>query len=516
MKLRIRLLLCSSLALLAILSINPAAAATITVTNTNDNGPGSLRDAIASASPGDTIDFSLPIPETITIDGPLAIFNSLTISGPGPSNLLITATNVGVFQIGPFTPGVTISGLTIQGGGISALPLYGGGIRNEGETTIENCTVSGNAAAWGGGIYNHGTMTIINSTIFGNSAAEYGGGILNQGAMTVVDSFISSNGAGFFGGGIDNESTLFLTNSTVFGNIIGPRGGGGGAIFTTGYTSLSNTTIYENCAGGFSGSSCNSVGIGGAIFHHSGRLEVKNSILANNGPSGNCAFLGTLPIPMSYGHNLSDDHTCYFFTAVGDALGVPPGLDPAGPLFNGGPTRTIALLSGSPAIDAIPVAPTNDCTAIDGTPILTDQRGVARPQGVGCDIGAFEVTIGDLIAVESLTRIVLEMEIAKGTQQRLTGRLDAVADSLDRGDDNRARIELQAFLAEVRVFSLSGRLTYLEAAPLASSAAWVLRSIPFRCRERDDDAHRGDESRAGCEDGLRLEKLDLRPQVAGR
>jgi hypothetical protein len=502
MKRRIPLPLCASLAFLAILSINPAAAATITVTSTNDNGPGSLRDAIASASPGDTINFGLPIPETITIDGPLAIFESLTISGPGPSNLLITATNVGVFQIGPFTPGVTNSGLTIQGGGVSPgdLPAYGGGIWNQGEATIENCTVSGNAAVWGGGIYNHGTMTIVNSTIFGNSAAEYGGGILNQGAMTVVDSFISSNGAGFLGGGIDNESTLSLTNSTIYGNIIGPRGGGGGAIYTTGYTSMNNTTIYENCAGGFSGSSCNSIGIGGAIYHYSGRLEVKNSIVANNGPSGNCAFTGTLPIPMSYGHNLSDDHTCYFFTAVGDALGVPPGLDPAGPLFNGGPTRTIALLSGSPAIDAIPVAPTNDCTAIDGTPILTDQRGVARPQGVGCDIGAFEATVGDLIAVRSLTRIVLEMDMAKGTRQRLTGTLNAVADSLDRGDDDLARIKLQAFLAEVRVFSLSGKLTYLEAAPLASSAASVLRSIPFRCRERDDDAHRDDQSRARCED----------------
>ena len=60
-----------------------------------------------------------------------------------------------------------------------------------------------------------------------------------------------------------------------------------------------------------------------------------------------------------------------------------------GPLQNnGGTTETHALLLGSPAIDHIPVA---DCTDLDGVPITTDQRGVARPQGAGCDIGAYEL-----------------------------------------------------------------------------------------------------------------------------
>ena len=70
---------------------------------------------------------------------------------------------------------------------------------------------------------------------------------------------------------------------------------------------------------------------------------------------------------------------------------TPAGLDPNGLENNGGPTPTIALLPSNPAINAIPLSPTNYCTAIDGvTAIATDQRGVTRPQGPACDIGAFE------------------------------------------------------------------------------------------------------------------------------
>jgi len=71
-------------------------------------------------------------------------------------------------------------------------------------------------------------------------------------------------------------------------------------------------------------------------------------------------------------------------------------LDPAGLRDNGGPTQTIALLPGSPAIDAIPPA-VNGC----GTTITTDQRGVTRPQGSGCDIGAFELALADLSITKS-------------------------------------------------------------------------------------------------------------------
>jgi len=95
---------------------------------------------------------------------------------------------------------------------------------------------------------------------------------------------------------------------------------------------------------------------------------------------------------ISGGHNLSDDFTCAsVFIGNGDLNSTPAGLDPAGLQDSGGPTKTIALLATSPAVDAIPGGPSSDCTGIDGvTPVGVDQRGVVRPQAFGCDIGAYE------------------------------------------------------------------------------------------------------------------------------
>jgi hypothetical protein len=78
---------------------------------------------------------------------------------------------------------------------------------------------------------------------------------------------------------------------------------------------------------------------------------------------------------------------------------TPAGLDPSGLQNNGGPTQTIALLPTSPAVDAIPVSPVNYCTDVTGMPVTTDQRGVSRPQGPACDIGAFELVQANLEAI---------------------------------------------------------------------------------------------------------------------
>jgi len=102
-------------------------------------------------------------------------------------------------------------------------------------------------------------------------------------------------------------------------------------------------------------------------------LEMVNVLLAAN-DGDNCA---ALPANASLGHNLSDDGACVF-TAPGDRVKVNAKLGPLA--ANGGPTLTHALLDGSPAIDAGDAA---NCPA-------TDQRGISRPQGPACDIGAFE------------------------------------------------------------------------------------------------------------------------------
>ena len=166
----------SGLAALVLLSALPVFGSIriITVTNTNDSGSGSLRAAITSAAAGDTINFSLPLPTTITVSTPLTIGTSLTISGPGASVLEINGgDSVGVFVIqplsglgGPVT--ATISGLSIKHGS----SLLGGGIYNGGTLTLAGSIVTNNTVGTqtGGGIFNAGTLTLTGSTVSLNSA----------------------------------------------------------------------------------------------------------------------------------------------------------------------------------------------------------------------------------------------------------------------------------------------------------------------------------------------------------
>jgi hypothetical protein len=115
---------------------------------------------------------------------------------------------------------------------------------------------------------------------------------------------------------------------------------------------------------------------------------IRNTIVANSPSGGNCRSLNNAPITDG-GYNIDDGTTCGFSAANNSKPSTNPLLDPDGLQRNGGPTKTIALLEDSPAIDAIPES-TNGC----GTTITIDQRGVPRAQGAGCDIGAFEVEEG--------------------------------------------------------------------------------------------------------------------------
>ncbi len=446
------------------LSALPVFGSTITVTNTNDSGPGSLRAAIQNAAAGDTINFSLTYPATITLSTPLELGNNLTISGPDASLLSISGGNSVVVFVtsanfsGFFPRGPTISGVTIEHGSSN----YGGGIRNDyGFLTLINSTVSGNSTSFdGGGIFNYCcSVTLINSTVSGNSALQ-GGGIFNNG--TPFPTF--SGAVGY--------STVYLTNSTVSGNSAGTAGGGGiyngefldellGEFF--GVVILNNSTVWGNTSQGPEGSA-------GGIFN-AGALYVKNSILANNTES-NCGTTETA-LAISYGHNLSDEATCVgFFTGPGDLNSTPAGLDPGGLKNNGGPTQTIALLSTSVAVNAIPLSPTNYCTDAFGDPITTDQRGVPRPQGPACDMGAYEffpslftVATADVFFV---INSVQSLSLRPGTQTSLIAPLQAALLFLNRGDVTTARTQLGAFIHQVNALVLSGALTPPQASALAA------------------------------------------------
>jgi len=166
-------------------------------------------------------------------------------------------------------------------------------------------------------------------------------------------------------GGIANFGTLTVTNSTLSGN----NGGYGGGI----YNGIGATLTVTNST--FSGTGA---ALGGGIHHDEffgGTATLQNTIIANSPSGGNCS--GTID---DSGGNLSDDTTCRF-TAASSFNNTDPQLDPDGLQNNGGQTQTIALLTCGPAIDA----------AVNCPPPATDQRGVSRPQGSACDIGAFEL-----------------------------------------------------------------------------------------------------------------------------
>ena len=248
-----------------------------------------------------------------------------------------------------------------------------------GEMTLTGSTVSGNAGRNGGGIKsdNGGTLTLTNSTVSGNTA-EFGAGINNDATLNMTGSTISGNTASSAGGGIfTNFGTLTITNSTLSGNIASGSSGGGGIYSSQATIAFVNSTVASNTTAGTNG--------GGLRGDTNATYTFKNTIVANS-TGGDCFGLGTFT---TLGYNIDSDNTCSL-THANDKAGVNPVLGPLAD--NGGLTKTHALLSGSPALDAgdNAAAPT------------TDQRGTARPQGSVSDIGAFELQVATAVPALSL------------------------------------------------------------------------------------------------------------------
>lgn len=283
-----------------------------------------------------------------------------------------SANSGGIYNAGK----LIVSDSTIAGCFAGAIDGAGGGIYNAGRLTVSNSTIAGNSAGGsifgaGGGIFNSGSgvLTVSNCTVSENHEPRgsfgLGGGIYNEGALTVDGSTVSGNHAGL-GGGIYNGGALTVMNSTIAGN-----GDGLGTIYIDGVATatISNSTISGNSP---------SIATGRGTT-----VELRNTIISGNGSRPNL-FADAGGTFVSDGHNLSNDDGGGFLTSPGDLTKTDPLL---GPLQdNCGPTQTMALLPGSPAVDA------GDNTDAP----YVDQRGpgYARIVGGTIDIGAFEVQPG--------------------------------------------------------------------------------------------------------------------------
>ncbi len=388
-----------------------AAAGLQTVTNDNDSGPGSLRHAISNAAAGDRIEFAihspgvfgLPLPTVILLKSKLVIDKDLTIAGPGPLRLIVARSfakhtpSFSVFQIDSGV--VTISGLTVANGRAlnpdGQSDNLGGGILNFDTLTVSNCIVTHNEArteaggvGFGGGIFSAGPLTLLNSTISDNEVSGAGGGV----SLFVSSRFIaegctfSDNFAEVQGGGVNFQAELgHIKNCTISGNEAGDDGAASGLLHLVFPGQISGLDISA-CTIARNKGDTNGAVVVAALPGSIGLVtRMINTLVANNKPR-NFAAVGAAI--QSLGHNLDSDGSSGFTNGVnGDIVGTTTNVIDArlGSLsFQGGPTLTHALRFGSPAVDA------GVCSDTEGVALTTDQRGFPRPQGLACDIGAFE------------------------------------------------------------------------------------------------------------------------------
>jgi hypothetical protein len=308
--------------------------------------------AISKASSGDAVDVAVGT-YTGTGGSVVTIDKDLTLSG-GWTSSFTQQTGRSTIDGQSARSGVHVA--STSSATVSRFEVMNsvGGIAADGALALSHSYVHDNA---GEGVGTGGApLTITNSTISGNQS---GGVVLSNvfGDFTIaITNSTIANNTGFHGGGIDlanlgssSSSMLTLNSDTITAN--------------------SSTSTDPNSGGGISAPA-------------GWDIEMENTIV-----SGNTAFfspfddifVGGQSSVTSGGYNIGTG-----FAHTGTDMYGDPVLGPL--MDNGGPTPTMALLAGSPAIDAIP-AGVNGC----GTTITTDQRDVSRPRILGCDIGAFEL-----------------------------------------------------------------------------------------------------------------------------
>lgn len=377
-----------TLALGFLLPATTRAATTLTVTTTADSNDGtctpalcSFRDALSSAGTGDTILLGAATYKAAMLggNGVWAPTGEYTVQGAGPGKTIIDGN--GLSRTFALYGQVTMIGVTVTGGkGPNAGCACGGAfeVRQGGFLTLIDSVVEGNSAPDGGGgidVDSQSNAVLQNVLVSQNTtAAEGGGGIRVEpnkseggGTLKMTSVTISGNSTtGGSGAGLDNQGETTATDVTITGNASSDEGGGV-LNASTGSLALNATTIANDIVAKKAAGIDN---LGSASS-----VTVRNTIVADG-----CSGTGT-PAVTSQGHNLDAGNTCGF-AALGDLTNRDPLL---GPLANnGGPTGlpTLALGATSPAIDA----------GDNATCPTTDARGVPRPHGSVCDIGAFELS----------------------------------------------------------------------------------------------------------------------------
>ena len=353
----------AGIAAIAFLNVT-ALADTLTVMNLTDSDPGSLRATIAVATEGDTIVFDDSLSGlTIVLNAtsPLVIDKGLTIDGSSlPDGITISGNDVSrVFEV-------------FKNGGD---PI----VVSMSDFTIADGFKVGN----GGAIDNKEELTLTDMTVTGNKCSFRGGAIVNSAVLNVFDSTFEGNQSTTVGGTINNVATANFSNCTFTANKA--LGDGGSAIYTEGLVTLVHCTVSGNTTLGGSSS---------AVYLNTGStLAVENSIIAGNIPNtveiNKTAAATVLPT----GVNLIGSNASVTTELPNDGVLIGTSVAPILPLLgmladNEGPTRTMFPDALSPAIDAASMSS-----------LILDQRGVARPQEAGYDLGAVEDNTAELARI---------------------------------------------------------------------------------------------------------------------
>jgi beta-glucanase (GH16 family) len=356
----------------------------LVVTTLADSGEGSLREALGMIADGGTITFAPALAGgTIPVGTELVADRSVTIAATAAPGIVLDGQGEG--RVLRVTTGATVSlhHLVVANG---AGTLQGGGVQNLGTLHLDHVVVRDNVIPntggdpdfqlGGAGIYNgtNAVLTLTDSTVADNTSANQpGGGIYGffGSDITIMRSTISGNVSGDVAGGLRSLGDATIVNSTFSGNV-STAWHGGGIFHTDGDLTVTNSTFAENVAPAGTAS-----GILVATFGAPASATLTNNILQGNGGAFACAIEGGGAATItSGGGNVISDGSCN--PEATDQSSTDALLEPLAD--NGGPTLTHALGVGSAAIDAAGAAA---CPA-------TDQRGVTRPQGAGCDAGAFE------------------------------------------------------------------------------------------------------------------------------